>query len=226
MSVADLGIFGVRARRARVLAERWPHAAPLLGFLVPVFEAQVRIAAGEVAGWPELLAHVCRSGPPLLAERAARWRATERADPPDEGPDAFFHLVLRQCGAIDLPSASAADCPRCGGPTVASVLEHDPQHRALRRELVCGWCGAGRPFPRVGCPACGEDRADRLPRLVPSDPPHVSIEGCACGVYRKAIDRSLDPLADPVVDDLATLPLDLVARERGWRRLGSNLAGV
>ena len=46
------------------------------------------------------------------------------------------------------------------------------------------------------------------------------MDGCnSCGVYLKTIDASKDGAVVAEVDDLATLTLDLWAREHGYRRL-------
>jgi formate dehydrogenase maturation protein FdhE len=218
-----MSVFLARARRARELEDRWPFAAPLLRFLVPVFELQDRIAA-DPGAWRELPLYVQRAGPPPLADRAGYWLDLPGPSG-DEGADAFFALVHRQC--IPGPSRQDGPCPRCGGPPLASLLRDDPEARALRRELVCGWCCQSWPHPRVCCPSCGEERAEKLPRLVPADTPELAVEGCrSCGRYLKVLDLSRDPKMEPVVDEVASLPLDVLAREQGWQRFAPNLAGV
>jgi FdhE protein len=47
-----------------------------------------------------------------------------------------------------------------------------------------------------------------------------------CGRYIKIIDLRKDPAAVPVIDDLATVPLDLWAIERGYEKIELNLAGI
>jgi FdhE protein len=52
----------------------------------------------------------------------------------------------------------------------------------------------------------------------------VRIEACdTCRTYLKTVDLSKDGLAVPLVDDLASLPLDLWARAEGYARLKANL---
>ena len=45
-------------------------------------------------------------------------------------------------------------------------------------------------------------------------------------MYLQLVDLGRDPEAIPEVDELAGLPLDLWAQERGYRKLCPNLAGV
>ena len=74
------------------------------------------------------------------------------------------------------------------------------------------------------CPACGEQRFDSLPVYSSDTFAHVRIDACdTCHRYIKTIDLTKDGLAEPTVDDVATVTLDLWARERGYQRLRQNL---
>jgi FdhE protein len=55
---------------------------------------------------------------------------------------------------------------------------------------------------------------------------HVRIDACdPCHRYIKTIDLSKDGLAVPCVDDIASVSLDLWARERGYTRIRQNVFG-
>ena len=109
-------------------------------------------------------------------------------------------------------------CPFCQQRPAAGVLRDAGQ--GTRRALVCGLCFTEWAFERIGCPSCGEQRFDALPVYTAEQVAAVRIDGCdSCGVYLKTIDASKDGTAVPEVDDLATLTLDLWAREHGYRRL-------
>jgi FdhE protein len=76
----------------------------------------------------------------------------------------------------------------------------------------------------VCCPACGEDDFDSLPVYTADPFEHVRVEACdRCRRYLKSVDLTRDGLAIPQVDDLASLPLDLWAREQGYVRVHANL---
>jgi FdhE protein len=93
-----------------------------------------------------------------------------------------------------------------------------------RRSLVCGFCLTERPFVRGMCPECGERRFDRLAVYRSEALPSAQVDGCdTCRTYVKTIDLTRDGTAVPIVDDLATVPLDLWAREQGYHRLRPNL---
>ena len=116
------------------------------------------------------------------------------------------------------PSPIPDRCPFCRQRPATGVLRDAGQ--GTRRALVCGLCFTEWSFERIACPSCGERQFDALPVYTAEQAAGVRIEGCdTCGVYLKTIDASKDGTVVPVVDDLATIPLDLWAREHGYRRL-------
>jgi FdhE protein len=57
--------------------------------------------------------------------------------------------------------------------------------------------------------------------------PHVRVDVCdTCHFYLKSVDLTKTGLAVPVVDELATLSLDLWAREKGYRKFQMNMLGI
>jgi formate dehydrogenase maturation protein FdhE len=116
-------------------------------------------------------------------------------------------------------------CPLCGSLPVVGVLREEAQ--GAKRALVCALCLAERDYLRVVCPACGEQRFDALPIYTAEQFAHVRIEVCeSCRRYLKTIDLTKDGLAVPPVDDIASVSLDLWARERGYVRLRPNLLRI
>jgi formate dehydrogenase maturation protein FdhE len=56
--------------------------------------------------------------------------------------------------------------------------------------------------------------------------PHMRIEACdTCRKYLLTVDIATEPGAVPVVDEMAAVPLDLFARERGYTKIITNLMG-
>jgi len=78
------------------------------------------------------------------------------------------------------------------------------------------------------CAGCGEETSARLPVYSEAQHlPHLRIDGCeTCRGYLVGIDPRRDAAAVPVVDELAALPLDLYARERGLTKVVPNLMGM
>ncbi len=126
--------------------------------------------------------------------------------------------------AGDAPARAA--CPCCGAAPIAAVLRDLPETRG-RRTLVCSLCLTEWGFPRTRCPACGEERPERRPHHVSESWPHVRLEECgSCRTYLKAIDLREAGLAVPVVDELASVELDLWAAGQGLSKLRRNLLGL
>lgn len=116
-------------------------------------------------------------------------------------------------------------CPLCGARAQVSVLR--PEGHGAARSLVCSLCATTWRFKRVRCPACGEEEFERLAYHHTAEFPHVRISACeTCRIYIKDVDLSKEALAVPVVDEIATTPLDLVAAERGYRKFELNLIGT
>ncbi|MBI2187571.1 MAG: formate dehydrogenase accessory protein FdhE [Acidobacteria bacterium] len=125
------------------------------------------------------------------------------------------------CGA----NASNSRCLICGGAPVVGVLREEGH--GARRRLVCGLCLTEWDYLRLTCVKCGEQRFDALPVFTADQFPHARVDACdTCRSYLKTIDATKDGRAIPVVDDLATVTLDLWARDQGYTRVRTNLVRI
>lgn len=116
-------------------------------------------------------------------------------------------------------------CPFCGSRPVVAVLR--PEGDGGKRSLVCALCSTEWLFRRVVCPGCGEENKDHLPVFVAKEFEHVRVDACdTCHTYIKSIDMTRDGNAAPVVDELATVSLNLWAVENHYQKLRPNLFGV
>jgi formate dehydrogenase maturation protein FdhE len=138
-------------------------------------------------------------------------------------PFAERAAVLRRAGANGSPAADrSSHCPVCGNRPVVAALREEGQ--GARRTFVCPLCFTEWDYLRVLCPACKENRFDALPVYTADTRVQVRVDACdSCRTYIKTIDLTKDGLAVPIVDDLASVPLDLWARVRGYQRLYPNL---
>lgn len=129
--------------------------------------------------------------------------------------------LLQTCGralAAQLqPSWWEGYCPLCGAwPTLA-------EFRGLERKrwLRCGRCGTGWEVPWLRCPFCDETDHTNLGYLAPEEGETTrKIEVCdSCKGYVKAEPtvRNLAPW-EILLDDLATVPLEVAALDRGYHR--------
>jgi FdhE protein len=116
-------------------------------------------------------------------------------------------------------------CPLCGGKPIVGVLRG--QGDGAKKSLICALCAHEWDFRRVYCPACGEEREPQMAFYSAPEIAHVRVDVCdTCHTYLKTVDLTKTGLAVPVVDELATIPLDLWAREHGYEKLRINLLGT
>jgi len=243
-------VFEKRLRRAEQLSKEWEFAAGILGFYKPLVQVQKDLLAllDAPAGdettrsqrtiLARLLEIVRDRGPRVLAERASTLSAEDLhvleieqdRDPVDE----FFLRVLEQPKYASTVRLEGLDttkhpglCPFCELPPAVSVLREDKQADTVRRTLLCPRCCNEWDFPRVLCPRCKEERPEKLPRLTAQEIPWMRVEACdSCHKYLKSVDLTLNWEAEPVVDELASTPLDVIAREHGYVKIAPNLAGI
>ncbi len=113
-------------------------------------------------------------------------------------------------------------CPFCGRRPGVGVLR--PLGDGGQRSLVCSLCLGEWEFRRIVCPGCGEEDHAKLPVYTAEQFEHVRVECCdSCRQYIKTVDLTRNGLADPVVDEIASIPLDLWAQQRGYAKLQVNL---
>src|SRR6266542_3814222 len=196
-----------RRRRAEVLRDRYPFAAEVLTLylaLLDVWEEawgtarEVPPEVGALAGWAA--ARVL----PRIVE------ATARAGP--EPLAAASRTLLEERTASEPLAAWLAG------------EELSPVQCYLARASCGETAGARRTVyeerrerPVVGR---GDGSASALTF------PHLRIEGCeSCKRYLIDVDLGRDARAVPEVDELAALPLDLYAAERGLTKITPNLLG-
>jgi len=121
--------------------------------------------------------------------------------------------------------ASPPLCPFCGSKPQLAVLR--PEGDGAKRFLLCSLCGTEWFFRRVLCPNCAEENKDHLPVFVAQEFDYVRVDACdTCHTYIKSIDLSKNGKAVPVVDELATVSLNLWAQENSYQKLQPNLFGV
>ncbi|HVN05646.1 MAG TPA: formate dehydrogenase accessory protein FdhE [Bryobacteraceae bacterium] len=133
------------------------------------------------------------------------------------------YLADHQGGS--LASEEAGRCPFCFGLPVAGVLRQEGD--GGKRSLVCGLCATEWDIGRMLCPACGEQNPERLPIYTAEQFPYMRVEACeACHTYIKTVDLTRNGRAVPVVDELATLPLNLWAEQHAFAKLRRNLLGM
>ncbi len=113
-------------------------------------------------------------------------------------------------------------CPFCSRRPGVGVLR--PLGDGGQRSLVCSFCLGEWEFRRIVCPGCGEEDHSKLPVYTAEEFKHVRVECCdSCRNYIKTVDLTRNGLADPVVDEMASVALDLWAQKQGYTKLQVNL---
>jgi FdhE protein len=126
--------------------------------------------------------------------------------------------ACRRAWADHVPTGWAyGHCPICGGwPVLAEIRGLDSS-----RHLRCGDCGGDWETEWLRCPFCGERDHENLGSLVSPDKlERQKVEVCeGCGGYLKTI-TTLVPIPSEyvVLQDLASLVLDVATLEKGYRR--------
>jgi FdhE protein len=131
-----------------------------------------------------------------------------------------------------LPKPAAIDelhCPSCGGLPGFNYFGVSGEALVTApRYLVCSRCSTAWVFERMVCASCGETDTSKLP--IYSDTErfgNLRIDGCqTCRRYLVTVELPKDTRAVPVVDELAAIPLDLYAQDRGMTKLVPNLMGI
>lgn len=136
----------------------------------------------------------------------------------------YAELLRSRAQPRPAPAAHAL-CPFCNRKPGLGVLRQMGDGGA--RSMVCSFCLAEWEFRRIVCPGCGEENDRNLPVFSASDFDYIRVECCdACKTYIKSVDLTKNGHAEPLVDELASAPLDLWAREHGYAKLQNNLMGM
>ena len=103
-------------------------------------------------------------------------------------------------------------CALCGAEPDFGVITP-----AAERHLICGRCGLRWKWDPLACPYCRNAERARITSFATPDG-RYRVYGCdGCRRYLKVYDgrRATRPVM-PVVDSVATLPLDAAAMQRGY----------
>ena len=174
-----------------------------------------------------------------LLEFAERWYGTDvhrhtvaaiglghDASPPtdedgDEALDQVLGLAMRpwmtRCAEVlqqrtELAFWTHPHCPLCGSEPDLAVITP-----AAERHLICGRCALRWKFESLTCPYCRNSDRSRITSFATPDGQYRVYACDECRRYLKAYDgrRASRPVM-PMVDSVATLPLDAYAMQRGY----------
>lgn len=199
--------------------------------------------------FPPFLSVIEQSAPSALAQSARTMRAKNGNDLKEvlscfweagsvsgaqlEPAEALISWALLQpyaeclADSTELPAIheTPSTCPLCSGKPQVGVLRQEGD--GAKRSLICSLCAHEWDYRRLICPDCGEEDVHKLAIYFAEGVSHVRVEACdACRHYIKTVDLTKDGHAVPVVDELATIPLNLWATEHGYTKSETNLLGI
>lgn len=133
-------------------------------------------------------------------------------------------VAARRAAQLDplLPQPVADGvCPCCGGPPVTSTVVGDANIEGVRY-VQCSLCATQWNHVRVKCVSCGSTKGIAY-QAIEGIADTIKAETCdECRTYVKLLEQRKDMELEPVADDVASLGLDLLVTEAGWRRAGVN----
>lgn len=106
-------------------------------------------------------------------------------------------------------------CPICGSFPSLSLLKEE----VGKRYLLCSFCGYEWRIERLICPFCNNKEHESLHYFYGEGEDAYRIDLCdKCHQYIKTIDLRKIEAFDPLLEDLATLHLDILASQKGYKR--------
>lgn len=139
----------------------------------------------------------------------------------DEALDQVLALALRpwltRCAEVlqqrtELALWTHPHCALCGSEPDLAVITPSAE-----RHLICGRCALRWKFEALTCPYCRNADRSRITSFATPDGQYRVYACDRCHRYLKAYDgrRATRPVM-PIVDNVATLPLDAYAMQRGY----------
>jgi len=107
-------------------------------------------------------------------------------------------------------------CPLCGSLPLISLL----RDKEGKRFGVCTFCGHEHRLRRIACAYCDEGDQNKLKLFRVAEYPGMRVDVCeTCNMYIKTLDfRGLDQPLLPALDDMASVALDVLAQQQGYKR--------
>lgn len=129
-----------------------------------------------------------------------------------------YFQALRMNYPLDGGTWEGGRCPLCSAQAALTSITEGP-----KRQLHCSWCGTVGSYRYIGCPTCGSEEAVQFTTIEAEGEPGYRVLACSsCNSYLKAVEGPVLKKMGPDLADLVSLPLDIVAQEKGLRRVVPN----
>jgi FdhE protein len=163
----------------------------------------------------------------LLKKEATEERIEQMADELGLDKKVFLFLIQSSTkpsveagmeqlrGELDPETWLKGYCPMCGSLPSLSLLEEE----VGKRYLLCSFCGYQWRIDRIFCPFCNNKDQESLLYFYGEEEETHRIDLCEkCHRYIKTIDYRNLQESDPVLEDLATPHLDILASQKGYKK--------
>lgn len=123
---------------------------------------------------------------------------------------------------------NAGRCPLCYSPPGMAIVEGGEEQNAGHRLLSCCFCGYRWSFDPDRCPSCGNNRPEMFGFFVGESGCEQGSRAISCEecktyiktVFVRCREDGRGPMdLDMDVEDVATIPLDIIANQRGYKAL-------
>ncbi|MFN7065460.1 MAG: formate dehydrogenase accessory protein FdhE [Aquificaceae bacterium] len=241
--------------RIRVLEKKYPEASEILNFYQHILQYQKEVYISlenkdiswhKNIKWFYKLADLCiKYGTLPLSQKANELKSLERGQlesriinflKEKEADDTerflfisflkpFYEHIAEQ-KEVDKVNWFKSRCPVCGfKPSVSYIA--DAEEVEGGRFLQCVLCSTEWLYNRNRCVNCGNEDDKAIDYYCVGEKGSVQLQVCQkCGYYIKLIDMRLDGFAIPYLEDIASLTLDLWAKEKGFIKFERNVFGL
>jgi FdhE protein len=189
--------------------ERLLSTADSLEMPASAREALGRLKAADAAARDRMIRDVLADSIPIeaLAEHVFVAAALQ----------VHFARLAQRLDTNGLVPVGDGACPACGAPPVSTLIVGWPNAHGTRF-CSCSLCGTLWNYVRASCTVCGATEKISFQEIEGSDG-NIKAEVCeSCRSYVKVLYQHKDPALNPVADDVASLALDFLVRELGFRR--------
>ncbi len=163
----------------------------------------------------------------LLTGQSRNWRSSMLLPTGDWTGRSFHSLIQNSirpsieagmeqlCGELEPETWRKSHCPVCGSLPSLNLLKGE----GGKRYSLCSCCGYQWRIDRLSCAVCGNKEQGSLQYFLGEGEEAYRIDLCdQCHHYIKTIDYRNLEASDPSLEDLATLHLDVVAVQKGYKR--------
>lgn len=123
--------------------------------------------------------------------------------------------IKKLINEVDRETWSKNICPICGSLPFISILKEE----VGKRYLICPYCECRWRYDRIACPFCENRQQESLQYFYAEQQEEYRINTCEkCKQYIKTLDQREKEFIDPVLEDISTLHLDILATRKGYKR--------